>query len=112
MDQSESENYMKNFLLVLLLLIPCSVFSQTTPTMTKEERDKAIKLLLDSQKETMDFVTALSDAQWNYKPAPEKWSAGEVAERRHRRETLVGAGHLRSAQCAAGAAGQSDCAQQ
>lgn len=71
---------MKNFLLVLLLLIPCSVFSQTTPTMTKEERDKAIKLLLDSQKETMDFVTALSDAQWNYKPAPEKWSAGEVAE--------------------------------
>jgi hypothetical protein len=57
--------------------------------MTKEERDKAIKLLLDSQKETLDAIKGLSDAQWNYKPSPEKWSAGEVAEHIWLAESLL-----------------------
>ena len=45
------------------------------PTLSKAEREKAIKLLLDSQKETLEAVSKLSDAQWNYKPSPEKWSS-------------------------------------
>jgi hypothetical protein len=48
--------------------------------LTPEERAKAVKLLLDSQKEFLAAVEKLSDTQWSYKPAPERWSVAEVAE--------------------------------
>jgi hypothetical protein len=51
-----------------------------TPKLTAEERAKVIKSLMDSQKELLDAVEGLSDAQWSYKPSPLKWSVGEVAE--------------------------------
>lgn len=48
--------------------------------MTSEERAKVIKYLKDSQKEFLDAVEKVSDAQWNYKQSPERWSVGETAE--------------------------------
>ena len=50
------------------------------PKMTKEERDKVIKILLDSQKELMDMIENLTDEQWNFRPAPFKWTIGQTAE--------------------------------
>jgi uncharacterized damage-inducible protein DinB len=50
------------------------------PRMTAEERAKAVKLLLDSQKEFFDAIEKLSDDQWNYRQNPLKWSCGLVAE--------------------------------
>jgi hypothetical protein len=50
------------------------------PKMTAEERAHIVKLLLDSQKEYIDGLEKLTDAQWSYKPSPLKWSVGEVAE--------------------------------
>ena len=50
------------------------------PHLLAGERAKAIKLLLDSQKEFLDTVENLSDEQWTYKPAPDRWSVAEVAE--------------------------------
>ena len=50
------------------------------PKMTKEEREKAVHLLVDSQKEFFDAVENISDAQWSYRPSPFKWSVGLVAE--------------------------------
>jgi uncharacterized damage-inducible protein DinB len=54
--------------------------SMSDPHMTKEERAKAIKMLLDSQKEFLDAVENISDAQWSYRPSPFRWSVGLVAE--------------------------------
>jgi len=48
--------------------------------LTDEERAKVMTLLLDSQREFIAAVEMLSDAQWNYKPAPDRWSVGELAE--------------------------------
>jgi uncharacterized damage-inducible protein DinB len=50
------------------------------PAITPEERAKAIKLLQDSQKEFLDSVEGLSEAQWTFKPGPDRWSVGETAE--------------------------------
>lgn len=75
--------------LIFIVILFCLTFadnkasaktSASDPRMTKEERAKAIKMLLDSQKEFMDAVENISDAQWNYKPSPFKWSVGLVAE--------------------------------
>lgn len=76
---------MKVAILLALLLCPVLTFAQAgeqkgSPTMSKEDRAKVLKLLTDSQQETLDLLKGLSDAQWNYKAAPEKWSVGEVAE--------------------------------
>ena len=76
---------MKYILLLTLLLSSVLAAAQTpetkgTPTMSKEDRAKVIKMLKNSQKETIDAIKGLSDEQWNYKPAPEKWSVGQVAE--------------------------------
>lgn len=47
---------------------------------TAEERAKAIQLLRDSENEFLELGEKLTDAQWAYKPAPSRWSVGEVAE--------------------------------
>lgn len=73
---------MKIFCLLLLLLSSVTISAQTpaTTTMSKEDRAKVLKLLEDSRKETLEMIKGLSDAQWNYKAAPEKWSVGECVE--------------------------------
>lgn len=78
---------MKAVLAVLACSLLCStlVLAQSAPDMdaarmTAEERAKAIKLLNDSHKEFIAAIEKLTDAQWNYKPSPFKWSAGEIAE--------------------------------
>jgi hypothetical protein len=47
---------------------------------TPEERAKAIKMLYDSQNELLSYIEKLSDAQWNFRPSPVKWTVGETAE--------------------------------
>src|SRR5436853_568129 len=54
--------------------------SAADPKLTPAERAEAIKMLKQSEKEFLDLVENLSDEQWNFKPAPFKWSVGETAE--------------------------------
>jgi hypothetical protein len=49
-------------------------------TMTRAERAELIDLLNKSQKEFLDAVESVSDAQWTFKAGPDRWSIGEVAE--------------------------------
>jgi hypothetical protein len=48
--------------------------------MTSAEKEQLIKYLKDSQAEFVAAVTGLSDAQWKWKPAPERWSVNECSE--------------------------------
>ena len=50
------------------------------PQITSEERAKLIKYLKDSQAEFFALLDGVSDAQWRWKAAPEKWSVAETAE--------------------------------
>jgi hypothetical protein len=49
-------------------------------TMSVEERTRVIDWLDESHKEFVASISGLSDAQWKWKPAPERWSIGETAE--------------------------------
>lgn len=66
--------------LALALLCAWPALAQTDPKMTMEERTKLIQWLNESQAETLAAVEKLSDAQWNWKAAPEKWSVAECVE--------------------------------
>ena len=47
---------------------------------TDEERAAAVARLQSSRALFLQVITRLSDAQWDFKPAPDRWSAGECAE--------------------------------
>jgi len=72
-------------LAILLILAATQPYKGVTAKpddarLSAEERAKAIKYLVDSQKELLASIEGLSEAQWKFKAAPEKWSVGEVAE--------------------------------
>jgi hypothetical protein len=48
--------------------------------MTPEERAKVLKWMDESRKEFLAAIDGLTEQQWKWKPAPERWSVGEVAE--------------------------------
>jgi len=48
--------------------------------MTRVERAELIDLLHKSEKEFLDAVESVSDAQWTFKAGADRWSIGEVAE--------------------------------
>ena len=49
-------------------------------SMTRAERAELIDLLNKSEKEFLDAVESVSDAQWTFRAGPDRWSIGEVAE--------------------------------
>jgi len=72
-------------ILISMFLISTVANAFTSPPagdgkLTSEEKAKAIKMLTDSQNEFLSYVEKLSDAQWNARPIPFKWTAGETAE--------------------------------
>ena len=79
---------------LLLLALGFGVFCNSAlgaddGKLTAEERAKAVKLLKDSQAETLDALEKLSDAQLKFKPAPDRWSVLECAEHIMLAESLL-----------------------
>jgi DinB superfamily len=79
------------FLTIALFTSP--VYAQSSPvaaapkapaveakTLTKEERDKAVDYLKQTQKDFLAATDGLSEAQWKFKAAPDRWSIAETAE--------------------------------
>ena len=47
---------------------------------TPADKEKALKYLESTKKNIEDATKGLSEAQWNFKPAPDRWSVAEVME--------------------------------
>jgi hypothetical protein len=56
---------------------------------TPEDKEKALKLLETSKRGVLDSVKRLSEAQWNFKSAPDKWSVAECMEHIAAAEDLI-----------------------
>jgi len=67
-------------LVLAFLGIGAFLLQASDANVTAAEHAHAIKLLQDSQKEFLSLVDGLTEAQWNYKPGPDRWSVGETAE--------------------------------
>jgi hypothetical protein len=48
--------------------------------MTGAERTELVELLLKSAREFMHELEGVTERQWSFKPGPNRWSIGEVAE--------------------------------
>ncbi len=75
----------------LLALFGSLTLAQTAATLTSDERKEAIKHLEETRKNFLDSVKDLSEVQWKFKAAPDRWSVAEVAEHiAVSEETLMG----------------------
>jgi len=85
---------MKTFVLIFSLAVAGASLApgQTSPvpvsksssadsaTLTPEERAKAIEYLKETQKDFLAAIAGVSEAQWKFKAAPDRWSIAETAE--------------------------------
>jgi len=66
--------------LTLILLATCFPLCAADAHMTAEERMKVLNWLDESHKEFLAAIDGVTDEQWKWKPAPNRWSVGETAE--------------------------------
>ncbi len=54
--------------------------ASAAPALSEQERSLAVDEMERSRKAFLTSIEGLSDAQYRYKPAPDRWSVAEVAE--------------------------------
>src|SRR5258707_10072768 len=64
--------------LMALLLMAATVAS--AQEVTQVEKDRALQYLESTKKGVLEATKGLSEAQWNFKPAPDRWSVAQVME--------------------------------
>jgi hypothetical protein len=54
--------------------------SAESGVLTKEERDRAVEYLKQTQRDFLTALEGVSEEQWKFKVAPDRWSIAETAE--------------------------------
>ncbi|HEV2207154.1 MAG TPA: DinB family protein [Verrucomicrobiae bacterium] len=70
---------MKTFLVALCLLAAQTPFLRAQD-LTPGDRARALKYLEKTRADVLHATRGLSPAQWDFKPAPDRWSVAEVTE--------------------------------
>src|SRR6266849_4732899 len=65
--------------LIALLLI-AGATAASAQEVTQAEKDKALQYLETTKKNILEATKGLSEAQWNFKSAPDRWSVAQVME--------------------------------
>jgi hypothetical protein len=66
--------------LILLSVLSCGPLYAADARMTPEERTKMLNWLEESRQEFLSAIDGVTEPQWKWKPAPDRWSVGETAE--------------------------------
>lgn len=61
----------------MLILAPAAPSGEA---ISKQDRDTVVKYLMTTRDQVIAETEKLSDAQWNFKAGPDRWSVGEVVE--------------------------------
>jgi hypothetical protein len=70
-------------LCVSAVIVMCAMLSASVARAqdaTPEEKEKALKYLEQTRKNIEEATKGLSEAQWNFKPGPDRWSVAQVME--------------------------------
>ena len=63
--------------IAFVVLLATAVSAQEV---TQAEKDKAVQYLESTKSNLLEATKNLSEAQWNFKPAPDRWSVAQVME--------------------------------
>jgi len=64
----------------LLVAMACIAATAAGQSLTPVEKEQTLRYLAETRNGVVDAVKGLSDAQWKFKPAPDRWSVAEVVE--------------------------------
>src|SRR3979409_2459239 len=70
--------FVAGVLMALLLMAAATVAS--AQEVTQAEKDRALQYREATKKGVLEATKGLSEAQWNFKPAPDRWSVAQVTE--------------------------------
>jgi hypothetical protein len=65
---------------LIALLVLAGAAAVRAQDVTQAEKDKALQYLETTKKNVLEATKGLSEAQWNFKPAPDRWSVAQVME--------------------------------
>jgi hypothetical protein len=65
---------------LIALLLMSGATAASAQEVTQTEKDKALQYLETTKKNVLEATKGLSEAQWNFKPAPDRWSVAQVME--------------------------------
>jgi len=74
---------------VALLFGIVGAASAKAQDVSQADKDRALAYLESTKKGVVDATKGLSDAQWNFKPGPDRWSVAEVMEHLAAAEDLL-----------------------
>jgi hypothetical protein len=74
-------------LIALLMMVGATVAS--AQEVTQAEKEKALQYLETTKKGVLEATKGLSEAQWNFKAAPDRWSVAQVMEHIAAAEDLI-----------------------
>jgi hypothetical protein len=72
-----------------IALTLCSAVATTAQDVSQADKDRALAYLESTKAKLIDAVRGLSDAQWNFKPAPDRWSIAEIMEHLAAAEDII-----------------------
>ncbi len=80
---------MKRQVLVPLVVLVSAALALQAGSSTANDKEFAIKHLEDSRQALVSATKGLSEAQWNFRESPERWSAAEIVEHLAASEDLL-----------------------
>ncbi len=66
--------------LLVLAVLAFAGLTASAQTLSPADRESAVKYLEATRKGVLDATAGLTEAQWNFKQAPDRWSVAEVTE--------------------------------
>lgn len=65
---------------VAIAVLVCSSAAVAAQEVTQADRERAVQYLEKTKQGVLDATKGLSDAQWNFKASPDRWSIAQVME--------------------------------
>jgi len=87
-------NRFLNCILIAVLAVT-GVVSISAQELTQAEKEHALQYLESTKQDVLDATKDLSEAQWNFKPAPDRWSVAQVMEHIAASEDFIREGLLK-----------------
>jgi hypothetical protein len=78
-ENAKMRNRSLNCILIAVVALT-SVAASSAQELTQAEKEHALQYLESTKKDVLDATKGLSEAQWNFKPGPDRWSVAQVME--------------------------------
>jgi hypothetical protein len=66
--------------IVIAVLAVTGIAAISAQELTQAEKEHALQYLESTKRDVLDATKGLSEAQWNFKPGPDRWSVAQMME--------------------------------